>query len=391
MRPVRYRKKQCAICGERSPLISLQLGVCPLCVRERPDEALSFIERAHRGARGTYGLPPEPPRSADGIPCGVCANECRIGVGESGYCGLKWNVGGRLRSIVGPGKGLLYAYLDPHVTNCCSCWFCPAGTGAGYPKYAYRRGPEFGYYNLAVFFYGCNFDCLYCQNASHKDLGSGKTHTVDDLARRVSASERISCICYFGGSPEPQLPFAIKASRRVLDDNPDRIVRICFEWNGCGNPILVRRAAELALESGGNLKFDLKCFDPTMSLALSGIPNRRAFKNFEMIAEALYDERADLPVLTATTLLVPGYVDKTEVGGIARFIGELNPGIPYSLLIFHPDFLMTDLPVTPVEQVVRCYNEARKYVKRVHVGNLGMLGASSIEELMRVNVRKDQG
>jgi hypothetical protein len=38
----------------------------------------------------------------------------------------------------------------------CSAWFCPTGTSAGYPEYGYRNGPEYGYLNLALFFYGCN-------------------------------------------------------------------------------------------------------------------------------------------------------------------------------------------------------------------------------------------
>jgi pyruvate formate lyase activating enzyme len=98
--------------------------------------------------------------------------------------------------------------------------------------------------------------------------------------------------------------------------------------NGCGNPISVKRAAELSLRSGGIVKFDLKAFDENLSLALSGVSNRRAFENFEMIAKGLFDAR-EAPVLTATTLLVPWYVDEVEVEEIAEFIAGLNPDIPY--------------------------------------------------------------
>ncbi|MEE8618654.1 MAG: hypothetical protein V3S84_00830 [Dehalococcoidales bacterium] len=43
-------------------------------------------------------------------------------------------------------------------------WVCPAGTGAGYPDFAYRAGVEYGYKNLAVFYHACSFDCLFYQN-----------------------------------------------------------------------------------------------------------------------------------------------------------------------------------------------------------------------------------
>ena len=52
----------------------------------------------------------------------------------------------------------------------------------------------------------------------------------------------------------------------------------------------------------------------------------RAYENFEAIAREFYPERRGLPVLTATTLMVPGNVDTEEVGAIARFIADLDPG-----------------------------------------------------------------
>ena len=376
----KLHETECVVCGRRSRLIAECLKVCADCIRDRPKEALPYIREAHARIRSRFGLPPQPPKTEGGIPCNLCANECKIGEGETSYCGLKQNVDGKIKSLSSPRVGILHAYLDPQVTNCCAAWFCPAGTGAGYPRYAYRSGPEHGYYNLAIFFYGCNFSCVFCQNASHKEVLAGEGVTAEELVERTRKNRSISCWCFFGGSPEPQLPFAIRASEAAMETMPNRILRICFEWNGCGHPKLVRKAAELALKSGGNIKFDLKCFTPPMSQALSGVPNERAYQNFKMIAEEYYPQRPELPVLTATTLLVPGYVDATEVEGIAEFIADLNPEIPYSLLIFHPDFMMADLPVTPLRQVVECYTAAKKHLNRVHVGNLHLLGLRNMRE-----------
>ena len=55
-----------------------------------------------------------------------------------------------------------------------------------------------------------------------------------------------------------------------------------------------------------------------ISYALSGVSNERAYENFEMIAHDFFHQRPDLPILTATTLLVPGYVDVVEVEQIAE-------------------------------------------------------------------------
>ncbi len=246
--------------------------------------------------------------------------------------------------------------IDPLPTNCCAGGFCPGSR-------------ERDFYNLAVFFYGCNFDCIFCQNSSHKRIDSAPRIDEENFVNKAIENEKIFCICYFGGSPEPHLPFALKVSEKILES---KSMRICWEWNGCGNEKLVRKAAELSFKSNGVVKFDLKAFDKNLSLALSGVTNERAYSNFRMIAEKFFDKREE-PVLTATTLLVPEYIDKGEIENIAEFIAELNPEIPYSLLVFHPSFYMSDMPITPRKQVDECYQAARKYLKKVNVGNIHLL------------------
>lgn len=369
-------KSGCIVCKSGDVLVAGSLGVCADCIRGKPELTMGFVERAHLKVRARYGLPSKPPKSHGGVGCGLCSNQCVMGVGEKGYCGLRWNVEGRLEGLVGSEEALLYSYIDPHVTNCCASWFCPAGTGCGYPRYSVSNGPEYGYFNLAVFFYGCNFDCLFCQNSSHKELGHAMKVTREDLKEILNRNRRITCICYFGGSPEPQLLFAVSASRDIVEAESGRVLRVCFEWNGCGESRLVREAAALANVTGGNLKFDIKCFDENLAKALCGVSNKRTFENFEMVAREFFTTHREVPNLTATTLLVPGYVDEKEVEHIAKFIGDIDPEIPYSLLVFHPDFEMSDLPVTPRRQVERCYAAAKKYLRRVNIGNRHLLDLS---------------
>ena len=77
----------------------------------------------------------------------------------------------------------------------------------------------------------------------------------------------------------------------------------------------------------------------------------------------------------ASTLLVPGYVDVKEVGAIARFIADLDPGIPYSLLAFAPQFYLHDLPVTSGEHARDALAAARAAgLTRVRLGNMHLLG-----------------
>ncbi|HDN73605.1 MAG TPA: radical SAM protein [Archaeoglobus sp.] len=310
---------KCIVCGKETYTKTIPL--CPDCARG--DFALNIASEIHK-----------PWSNAKVKKCKLCSNECE-GIA---LCGK-------------PKYGSLEYYEDPLPTNCCNAWFC--------------RGSKLVGTNLAVFYYGCNFDCLFCQNWTHKRVERARVVSLDELLR-VCERDRIKCICHFGGSPEPQLPFAIRFSRKALELRDD--LMICWEWNGAGNTSLALKAAKLSHQSFGTVKFDLKAWNENLHLLLTGRSNERVKRNFERIAE-------DYPeVISATTLLVPYYVDEREVEGIAKFISSINDEIPYSLLVFHPDYRLSDLPITPRSQVFRCYEVARKYLKKVNIGNLHLLG-----------------
>jgi len=128
--------------------------------------------------------------------------------------------------------------------------------------------------------------------------------------------------------------------------------------------------------SGGCIKFDLKAWHDEVHYALCGVSNQRTLSNFKLLAEYKNEnQRPNPPLLIASTLLVPGYIDEDEVGNIARFIGSLDRDIPYSLLGFHPHFYMKDLPRTSIRHAERCLKAAKEAgLRRVRIGNTHLLG-----------------
>ncbi len=366
---------RCIICQQKTDLAEV-LPVCVSCLRSEQDEIEEIAQNAHKWRSYLFELPETIPRAEKGIQCKVCANKCRIPPGGLGYCGLRSNHKGRFDQKVSATKAVMHYYLDPHITNCCGSYFCPGGTGVGYPKWAKKPQPEYGYSNLAVFFYGCSLDCLFCQNVSHKQIAQGTSVELDGLLNVIEQNSKISCVCYFGGSPEPQLPFTISLMEACKTRFETRLLRQCFEMNGQGNPALMKKMGKLVEESGGIVKFDLKAYSESVYQALCGISKEASFDNFTMLADTLSFDERDYPPLMATTLLVPHYIDEFEVTQIARFLKNLNqPSIEYSLLIFHPRHLMRDLPVTPLDQAQRCYDAVKSELgKPPHIGNIGLLG-----------------
>jgi pyruvate formate lyase activating enzyme len=252
-------------------------------------------------------------------------------------------------------------------------WVCPAGTGAGFPQWAHRAGPEYGYANLAVFYRGCSFDCLGCQNWQCREIRSDEAG-VSSAALAAQASGRVACICFFGGDPGPQIPHSLASAALARNRNKGRILRICWETNGTMHPRWLERAMRVALESGGCIKFDVKAWDDRIHVALTGRSNRPTLANFRRAAE-LARARPDPPALIASTLLVPGYVSVAEVEQIAAFIAGLDRDIPYALLGFHPQFYLHDLPVTSRTHAEAAVAAARAAgLRRVHIGNRHVLG-----------------
>jgi len=228
--------------------------------------------------------------------------------------------------------------------------------------------------NLAGFYHPCSFNCLFCQNWHFREVRHEPGSDIAPAALAEAVDDRTTCICYFGGDPGTQIEHALEASRLARGKRGGRPLRVCWETNGSASKERFEEMIAVSMESGGCVKVDLKAFDPDLHRALTGCSNRGTLENFERLAAAAAG-RPDPPLALASTLLVPGYVEAEEVAGIAGFIAGLDPSIPYSLLAFHPDFAMGDLPVTSRRQAEACLEAARDAgLGRVHLGNRHLLG-----------------
>jgi pyruvate formate lyase activating enzyme len=377
----------CKFCGSKDKYISDVLQICRDCVINHNWHLVkSHIHSVHKKVRQLEELPEAPPDATDSnikLKCNFCVNECILSENDVSYCGLR-NIQKNKEGILPyPSKNNAYihGYIDSNPTNCCNSWFCPAGSSNGYPQYSVKEGPEYGTYSYAAFFYGCSFNCLFCQNWSHKHFSKRNLFDVETLANQIVKNRKITCLCYFGGTPEPQMPFSINLAETILekikDAGQNRIFRVCWEWNGSGRRDLVEKCMQIATKTGGNIKFDLKSFHEKLNLALCGVSNSNTLENFKFLAENYFGKRGkEMPEISACTLMVPGYVNHEEVELIAKFISDINLEIPYSLLVFHGDYQMNDLAITPKKQAEKCLKVAKSYLKNVNLGNKFLLGFS---------------
>jgi len=244
-----------------------------------------------------------------------------------------------------------------------------------YPPTAWPIGPAKAGntpvgHNLAVFYASCTADCLFCQNWHFREASpEGKTLSARELA--AAANSRTFCVCYFGGDPASQMPHALAASRYLAE----RGVRVCWETNGTMHLRLLDAAVQVSLETGGCVKVRSQGVRRRLHLALTGVSNRRDVGKTLRGPRGGSTSAPRLPLVIASTLLVPGYVDADQVGQIARFIASINLRIPYALLAFAPHFYLPDLPCTSARHAQEAEAAAaRGGTGQRAVGNRHLLG-----------------
>ncbi len=340
---------------KKETILSKVLPYCSECIRKNFNSLLPAITNIHKETRKGYNLPEKIPHDLNGLNCTICVNKCQIGNNNSGYCGVRKNIQGE---VYGPDDTWAYVdwYHDPLPTNCVADWVC-------------EGSKDYGYKNLAVFYEGCTFNCLFCQNWQFKERKNKAT--LNDIAQY--ADPLTSCICYFGGDPAPFARHTIALSKEILERKRNKKFRICWETNGSVNPVLMKDWVEIALETNGCIKIDFKTFSEELNIALCGVSNKNTKENIRLVAEYM-KKRESPPILVVSTLLIPGYIDEYEITEMARFLSSINEEIPWSFLGFYPHFYLDDLPRTSRKQANLALKIAEKYgIKKTHIGNIHLL------------------
>ena len=99
----------------------------------------------------------------------------------------------------------------------------------------------------------------------------GRSRASSQASSRLRGAEKFPL-------PPPQLATSVNIIRGR------RILRICWETNGAMNRALLRSMADLSIDSGGCIKFDLKAHEPSLHRALCGVDNARTLENFSYLA-----------------------------------------------------------------------------------------------------------
>lgn len=277
----------------------------------------------------------------DSVRCFLCAHTCHIAPGERGRCGVRENRNGSLWSLV-YGRPVAQ-HVDPIEKK---------------PLYHFYPGSlSYSYGTL-----GCNFHCLFCQNADIAHAPKNRQNIrVNDVkpGEIVQEARETGCVSIAATYTEPTIfmEYALDVAKRGKESGLKQV----FVTNGFMTP----KAVQAAVESIDAANVDLKSFRDDFYVEECAGRLKPVLKSIRSLKEAgVWVE--------VTTLIIPDKNDDPgELREIAGFIASLGKEIPWHISAFHPTYRMTDRPPTPAKTLFRARDIGlEEGLRHVYCGNL---------------------
>jgi pyruvate formate lyase activating enzyme len=270
------------------------------------------------------------------VQCLLCPNNCLIASGKFGVCRVRRNDDGSLQL---PFYGRLSAVaVDPIEKK---------------PLYHFHPGSSI----LSIGFVGCSFHCPFCQNhhiahdTSYPTEFVGPQQLVELCERRGSFG-----VAYTYSEPLVHLEYVLDTAALARE----RGLKNVLVSNGYINP----EPAEQLLELMDAANIDFKSWNPGFY--------RKEIGGDVAEVKRFLEQAYDRISLEVTTLVIPTKNDSPEeIDSIVRFLASLSPDIPYHLSAYYPQYKYT-IPPTPPSTLHELAEVARKHLKYVYLGNVGV-------------------
>ncbi|MBI3448698.1 MAG: AmmeMemoRadiSam system radical SAM enzyme [Acidobacteria bacterium] len=272
--------------------------------------------------------------------CWLCPRYCRIGEGQSGFCFIRANHGGRLVSLgYGRPAALQVDPIEKKPLN----HFLP-GTSV-----------------LSLGTAGCNMGCKFCQNW---DISKSRQDQVRSIPLSpdavVERAVDLGCpsIAFTYNEPTILAEYAIDISRVARE----RGVKTVMVTNG----YVTLEALPEVYEFIDAANVDLKAFTEEFYRKVT-------LTHIGPVLDALVELKRRGVWIEITNLVIPTLNDavaetRALAGWILRHLGD---EVPLHFTAFHPDFKLEDLPRTPQATIEAARLEALSLgLKHVYVGNV---------------------
>ena len=274
------------------------------------------------------------------IRCKLCPRECVIDDRERGYCGVRENRGGTYYSLV--YARVASAHVDPIEKK---------------PLFHFAPGSM----AFSIGTAGCNVNCKMCQNwelsqARPEQLTS--TYLAPQKLAAAARESRAVSIAYTYNEPVIFCEYVLDAADAGRAAGVRSVVV-------SGGYIQDEPLAQMCRRVDA-IKIDLKAYSQKFyrEVVNGDLPS---------VLKTLAAIRKHGVWLEIVYLMIPSLNDSPgELTGLARWVkAELGPDVPLHFTRFHPDYLLKNLPPTPLETLERAKAIAdAEGLHYVYIGNV---------------------
>jgi len=277
---------------------------------------------------------------ADGsVQCELCPFKCVLSEGQRGICGVRANVGGKLRALT-YGKPVA-VHIDPIEKK---------------PMFHFL--PSSKAFSIATV--GCNLSCNFCQNWTISQALPEESQHITLMPKDVveqALENGCSSIAYTYS--EPTVFFEYMYDTGVLAHEAG----LKNVWITCGyiNEKPLRKLCEVL--DGANV--DLK--------GPEGFYQKYTRSSRAPVLRTLKILREEGVWVEITNLIIPGANDDPDtIRAMCRWIADsLGTDVPLHFSRFYPNYKLTDVPPTPVKTLEMARKIAQEEgLKFVYIGNV---------------------
>jgi pyruvate formate lyase activating enzyme len=274
------------------------------------------------------------------IKCKLCPRECTVGDRERGYCGVRENRGGTYYSLV--HSRVCAAHVDPVEKK---------------PLFHYLPGTVA--FSLATA--GCNVNCKFCQNWDISQSRPEQVPAEFTPPKRVAElAKQYGCptIAYTYSEPVVFSEFLMDAA----DAGHKAGIRSIVVSNG----YMQQEPLKAAYGKMDAVKIDLKSFSE--SYYKDVVTGQLKPVLDSLVTLRKMDKWTEIVYLVVPTL----NDDDAGFRGLAQWIkANLGVDVPLHFTQFHPEYLLKNLPITPVPTLERAKAIAdAEGLHYVYIGNV---------------------
>jgi pyruvate formate lyase activating enzyme len=274
------------------------------------------------------------------IRCKLCPRECIVGDKERGYCGVRENRGGVYYTLV--HSRVCAAHIDPIEKK---------------PLFHYLPGTT----AFSIATAGCNVNCKFCQNW---DISQSRPEEIPaeyispHQAAEVARQYNCPTIAYTYSEP---VVFA-----EYLMDTADAGHAAGVRSIVVSNGYMQHDSLVEAYGKMDAVKIDLKAF--TESYYTKVVTGQLKPVLETLVTLCKMGKWTEIVYLVVPTL----NDDDAEFRGLAQWVkANLGPDVPLHFTQFHPEYLLKNLPITPVPTLERAKAIAdAEGLHYVYIGNV---------------------